>query len=113
MVAAAHPERDRGASSGRMGPCIAAKTGQRVTTDSDAAGSKPAHGVTTDFGAELAPQPSRSPSASACRIHKEAIELGLSRGRNAIAVFQDLVDGQVCVDKTSSHAKSASYVALG
>ena len=34
----------------------------------------------------------RSPSASACAAHRDAIELGLSRGRNAMAIWQDLVD---------------------
>jgi len=62
--------------------------------------SKPANEVITDFGADLAPcatavpdaRPGRSPSASACAPHQEAIELGLSRGRNAMAIWQDLVD---------------------
>ena len=36
--------------------------------------------------------PQRSPSASACESYREAIELGLSRGRNAVAIYQDLVD---------------------
>jgi len=36
------------------------------------------------------PQP--SPRASACEPYREAIELGLSRGRNAVAIYQDLVD---------------------
>ena len=31
-------------------------------------------------------------SASACALHRDAIELGLSRGRNAKAIWQDLVD---------------------
>jgi transposase len=31
-------------------------------------------------------------SASACAVHRDAIELGLSRGRNAMAIWQDLVD---------------------
>jgi transposase len=61
---------------------------------------KPANGVTTDFGVELdavkagtaEPQPGRSPSASACEVYREVIELGLSRGRNAMAIWQDLVD---------------------
>ena len=54
---------------------------------------KPASEVTTDFGAESAAQPpSRSPSASACVAYHEAIEIGLSRGRNAMAIWQDLVD---------------------
>jgi len=34
----------------------------------------------------------RSPSASACEGYREAIEVGLSRGRNAMAIWQDLVD---------------------
>ena len=62
--------------------------------------AKTANEVITDFGAELAPcatavpvpQPGHSPSASACAPHQEAIELGLSRGRNAMAIWQDLVD---------------------
>jgi len=36
--------------------------------------------------------PQHSPSASACDPYREAIELGLSRGRNAVAIYQDLVD---------------------
>ena len=89
---------------GGWGRAAPAKPANEVTTDSEPekpaheAGteppaSKPANEVTTDFGAELAPQPGRSPSASACEIHREAIELGLSRSRNARAIFQDLVDG--------------------
>jgi transposase len=62
--------------------------------------SKPANGVTTDFGVEVEAdkagtaetQPGRSPSASACEAYREVIELGLSRGRNAMAIWQDLVD---------------------
>jgi hypothetical protein len=63
--------------------------------------AKPANEVTTDFAAGSAgekvvpagPQPGRSPSASACEPYREVIELGLSRGRNAMAIWQDLVDG--------------------
>jgi transposase len=36
--------------------------------------------------------PQRSPSASACEPYREAIELGLRHGRNAVAIYQDLVD---------------------
>lgn len=54
--------------------------------------AKPANEVTTDFGVELATLPGRSPSASACEVHREAIELALSQGRNAVAIWQDLVD---------------------
>lgn len=38
------------------------------------------------------PQPSRSRSSSPCEAYRDAIELGLSRGRNAKAIWQDLVD---------------------
>jgi transposase len=55
--------------------------------------AKPAIEVTTDFGVapdrEVASPPA---SASACAMHRDAIELGLSRGRNAMAIWQDLVD---------------------
>jgi transposase len=71
--------------------------------------SKPANEVITDpevitdlnpfqrdevgaLPSEHATSPQRSPSASACTAYREAIELGLSRGRNAVAIWQDLVD---------------------
>jgi transposase len=38
-------------------------------------------------------KPGRSFSASACEPYREAIEVGLSKGRNAKAIWQDLVDG--------------------
>jgi transposase len=68
----------------------------------DPAGAKPASQpeVITDFGGESAtlaeakpdPRPGHSPSASACVPHRDVIELGLSRGRNAMAIWQELVD---------------------
>jgi transposase len=50
--------------------------------------------VTTDFGVAPAAEAVSPPSASAsaCAVHRDAIELGLSRGRNAMAIWQDLVD---------------------
>ena len=88
---------------GAWGRAAPAKPANGVTTDcespkpaspasSEPPASKPANEVTTDFGAELKHASGRSPSASACEIHREAIELGLSRERNAMAIFQDLVD---------------------
>jgi transposase len=62
---------------------------------------KPASEVSTDFGgppAALAtvpawpPPPSRAPTASACEPYRELIEPALARGRNAMAIWQDLVD---------------------
>jgi transposase len=55
--------------------------------------AKPANEVTTGFGVEssgLATQ-KPAPTPSACEPFREAIELGLSRGRNAMAIWQDLV----------------------
>jgi hypothetical protein len=69
-----------------------------VTTDSDAA--KPAiavNQVTTDSGDTQTVPPAtvsggnRSPSASRCEPFREAIELGLSQGRNATGIWQDLI----------------------
>ena len=50
--------------------------------------------MTTDSGppAVVIPEPSRSPSASACEPFHELIQAGVTRGRNAMAIWQDLVD---------------------
>ena len=72
----------------------------RGTPALDTVASKPANEVNTDFGGELAadyvvadePKPGRSPSASSCEPYREVIAMGLSRGRNAMAIWQDLVD---------------------
>ena len=92
---------------GAWGRAAPAKPANEVTPDSpppnpavevvaEPLAAKPANEVTTDFGAELTPEttptPGRSPTASVCEIHREAIEVGLSRGRNAKAIWQDLVD---------------------
>ena len=69
---------------GRKGP---SKPANGVTTDSGHA--NPANEVTTDLHA---PTPSRSPTASACEPYRELIDIGVSRGRNAMAIWQDLVD---------------------
>ena len=59
-----------------------------------ATAAKPAIEVATDPTAEKPPdpQPGRSPSSSACEPYRDLIELGLSRGRNAMSIWQDLVD---------------------
>jgi transposase len=70
----------------------AAKAADPVNPDPPAA--KPAKEVITDFGAELANSaapPGRSPTASTCEAYRETIEVGLARGRNAMAIWQDLV----------------------
>src|SRR5262249_62250417 len=49
------------------------------------------------------PPTGRAPTASACEPYRELIELGLSRGRNAMAIWQDLVD---------AHGFSARYASV-
>jgi transposase len=67
-------------------PAKPASEGEEVTPDS---GPEPA----SRTAAQPEPQPGRCPSASACEPYGEAIEVGLSQGRNAKAIWQDLVDG--------------------
>ena len=80
---------------GRWGRPGASTPTHEPPTDSPAA--KPANEVTTDFGgAILRDQQSQAASspiaASVCEPYRETIELWLSRGRNATAIWQDLVD---------------------
>ena len=63
---------------------------EEVSTD---LGAKPAitsAEVSTDPGRP--PPPGRAPSASACEPYREIIAEALARGRNAVAIWQDLVD---------------------
>ena len=55
--------------------------------------AKPANEVITGFGVGLSGVAAKnhSSTASACEPFREAIELGLSHGRNAMAIWQDLV----------------------
>src|SRR5215831_7931976 len=78
----------------------------RVTTDSESKAAmgvtteserKPAIEVTTDFVrlvSEKSPilLPASKVSSSRCEPFRETIELALGRGRNAMAIWQDLVD---------------------
>ena len=48
--------------------------------------------VSTDPGPEaVPPKPGRAPTASACEPYREVIVDALNRGRNAVAIWQDLV----------------------
>ena len=79
-----HPAAGRmGAESGQCG----GKTGHRG--DHRPCGRKATRSAYARSGAA-----SRAavPSSSACEPYRELIELGLSRGRNAMAIWQDLVD---------------------
>ena len=62
---------------------------EAVSTDPVLA--KPA--IRDDLSTERVPaSPSRAPSASACEPYRELIVEALGRGRNAVAIWQDLVD---------------------
>src|ERR1700751_832379 len=82
---------------GRRAP---AKPAIGVTTDP----AKPAIEVTTDSGGSASENPRLrnrpKPYPSASEPYRELIELGLSRGRNAMAIWQDLV---------SDHGFAAGY----
>ena len=84
-----------------------AKAAKETSTDTGSA-SKPASQVSTDPGSDSkpasqtstdsAPQPwppsppGRSPQASACEPYRELIEPEVAKGRDAMAIWQDLVD---------------------
>ena len=81
------------------GQRLPAKPASQVSTDSVAAppanpASLPA--VSTDSATAPAdaavPAPTRSPAASACEPYRELIAAALACGRNAMAIWQDLVD---------------------
>jgi hypothetical protein len=63
-----------------------------VSTDSaPAAISKPASGGEVSTDSAPAETPTRSPTASACEPYRDEIEQALRVGRNAVAIYQDLV----------------------
>jgi transposase len=61
-----------------------------VSTDS--ATAKPATRAEVSTDLAPVPRPGRAPSASACEPYRELISEALRRGRNAMAIWQDLVD---------------------
>ena len=71
-----------------------ANPAKEVSTDPP----NPAGAVSTDPGPlapglpDRPPWPSRAPTASACAPYRELIEMVLARGRNAMAIWRDLVD---------------------
>ncbi len=81
--AARLPVRQRGRpSEARAKPAISPE----VSTDPPANPTISVAGVSTD------PAPTRAPQASACEPHRDRIEAALKMGRNAMAIWQDLVD---------------------
>jgi hypothetical protein len=57
--------------------------------------AKPAREVTTDSGpAKESANPAKARTLSHCEPYRDLIELGVQRGRNAMAIWQDLVSEQ-------------------
>ena len=92
----------RGRRASRAKPAISTVS---VSTDSGGANPVISDGVSTDSGEAKAAtkvevstdsaalqRPGRAPSASACEPYRELIAEALGRGRNAMAIWQDLVD---------------------
>ena len=83
MRAADLPVRGRGRpSEGTANAAISPE----VSTESRPNPAISPRGVSTDLS------PARAPSASACEPYRELIAAALTRGRNAVAIYQDLVD---------------------
>ncbi len=77
---------------GRRGPepKPANEASPDTTPDPAPSEPKPANEVSPDFPPP--PPPGRRPTGSACQPHLDFIELSLSKGRNAKAIYQDLAD---------------------
>jgi transposase len=87
LRAAGIPVRGRGRpSEAKPKPAISTE----VSTDSPAKPAISAVGVSTDSAPPS--RPGRAPSASACEPYRELIIDAATRGRNAMAIWQDLVD---------------------
>ena len=87
LKAAGIPVRPRGRpSESKAKPAICPP----ASTDPPAKPAISAGEVSTD--SVESPSPERAPSASACEPHHEVILEALGRGRNAMAIWQDLVD---------------------
>jgi transposase len=97
LRAAGIPVRSRGRPGERT-----AKPAISVEVSTDSPPPKPAicGRVSTD---SASPAPTRAPSASACEPYRELIVEALGRGRNAVAIWQDLVD---------DHGFSARYASV-
>ena len=72
--------------SGGSKPAIS----EGVSTDPEP--SKPAISLEVSTDSEALPRPGRAPSASACEPFREVIAEARARGRNAMGIWQDLVD---------------------
>jgi len=91
LKAAGISVRGRGGRPGRWPPNPA--TTASVSTDPGPSNPATTASVSTDSAGPSTPlAPGRAPSASACEPFRELIAEALTRGRNAMAIWQDLVD---------------------
>jgi len=93
------------ASQASTDSVVSSKPASQVSTDSEGCSSKPASQVSTDSGVpegELI-RAGRAPSASACEPYRDFVEQSMDRGRNAMAIWQDLV---------SYHGFEAQYASV-
>ena len=78
------------------GPTTAAVPIATPAPEAASPNSKPANEVSTD------PAPVQSATASVCEPYRDFIEVSLDKGRNAKAIYQDLVDDQGFTGRYSS-----------
>jgi len=97
LLAAGIPVRARGRPGER-----AAKPAISIEVSTDSTLANPAIDGAVSTGS-ASPAPTRAPSASACEPYRELIVEALGHGRNAVAIWQDLVD---------DHGFSARYASV-
>lgn len=85
----------------QVGPPAKAATGGGVSTD--CAPQKPASEAKVSTDPALQEAPTRAPTASACEPYRDEIEEALRLGRNAVAIYQDLV---------TEHGFSSKYASV-
>jgi transposase len=95
LKAAGIPVRGRGGRP-RVWPPPNPATTPEVSTDS------PSNPATTSPVSTDSAAPTRAPRASACEIYREVITEALGRGRNAMAIWQDLVEDHGCTARYAS-----------
>ena len=98
LKAAGIPVRERGGRPGVWPPKPA--TTPEVSTDPGP--SKPATTPEVSTDPRRPCPPGRAPTASACEPYRELIAEALGRGRNAMAIWQDLVDDHGFVARYAS-----------
>jgi transposase len=82
---------NKGKAKATSKPANQVITDSEVITDRNPSQCYEVGALAPETGRGQAASPQPSPRASACEPYQDAIELGLSRGRNARAIWQDLV----------------------